>query len=155
MLNQNTEKENLTMKMLRLICFSTIILLLTTTAYAIEPPKIVTEAFDAYAKEGFDKAFSIWMKGSALENDTTSLMAMKGGFTQIETAYGKMIGHEIIKVYQITKFNIRTFAVILYEKGPLYLYVDCYNYGDNWIIPELQFHTKAQMILPNELLYKE
>ena len=95
------------------------------------------------------------MKGSPLENDKTSLMNMKGGFTQIETIYGKMVGHEIIKNYQITESVIRTYAVLLYEKGPLYLYVDCYRSGENWLIPEIQFHTKAQMILPKELIHKD
>jgi hypothetical protein len=130
------------------------VFVISSSTFAADAPQIVVDAFKAYQSDGFEKAFSIWMKGSPLENDKSSLMSMKGGFTQIETAYGKMVGYEIIKVYQITKHNIRTYAVILYEKGPVYMYVDCYKSHSGWIIPELQFHTKPQMVLPGDVLPK-
>lgn len=131
------------------------VLLIASSASAVDPPKIVTEAFDAYKNEGFNKAFDIWMKGSPLENDKTSLMNVRGGMTQIETMYGEMIGYEIIKTYPFTKYTIRTYALVLYEKGPLYMYIDCYKSNKGWIIPELLFHTKAQMILPSDLIHEK
>jgi hypothetical protein len=143
------------MKIMKLFFLMLLILLLSSSVNAIEPPKIFVDGCDAYKKEGFDKAFSIWMKDSPLENDKTSLMNMKGGITQIETLYGKMIGYDIVKVYQITKVDLRVYGVLYYERGPLYVYADCYKSGDHWLIPEFQLHTKAQMILPNELIYKE
>ena len=144
--------KNLTLALTLIVTLS---LFANTPAFAIDTPEILSVSFDAYKNEGFEKAFKIWMKGSPLENDKTSLLSMKGGFTQIETLYGKMIGYEIIRNYRIAKNVVRTYAVLFYEKGPLYLYVDCYRAAENWIIPEMQFHTKAQMILPEKLIHKD
>ena len=41
----------------------------------------------------------------------------------------------------------------IFIKGTLYLYADCYKPKDNWLITEITFHTKANMILPKELLF--
>jgi hypothetical protein len=123
------------------------------TCFALEPPKIVTDGLDAYKNSGNEEAFKIWIKGSPLENDKTSYMNMKGGMTQIETIYGKMIGYEILKTINISHSTTRTYAVMLYEKGPVYLYADCYKSPNGWIIPELQFHTKPQMVLPQSLFF--
>jgi len=123
--------------------------------FALEPPKIVTDGLDGYKKSGYDEAFKIWMKGSPLENDKTSYMNMKGGMTQIEAAYGRMIGYEILKSVNMSPSTTRTYAVILYEMGPLFLYMDCYKSPKGWIIPEIQFHTKPQMVLPQRFVFGE
>ncbi|MCG6918143.1 MAG: hypothetical protein LJE89_11440 [Deltaproteobacteria bacterium] len=144
------------MKMLNWIFLSLFIAIyVTTPSYASDYPKIVTSALETYKRTGFDEAFKIWMNGSPLENDKTSLMNVRGGMTQVETIYGKMIGYELLKSYQISSATIRTYVVLFYEKGPLFMYLDCYKSPKGWIIPELQFHTQAQVILPKELLFNK
>ena len=118
------------------------------TAYADEIPKIVTSGLEAYKTTGFDGAFNIWLKGSPLESDKTTLMKLKGPFTQIESMYGKMIGYEVLRSIVISSSTTRIYAEIRYEKGPLFLFFDCYKSPDAWIIPMMKFHTELDQILP-------
>ena len=124
-------------------------------SYAEETPKIVIDAFEAYKKSSFEDAAKIWYKGSPMENDTTTKMNLKSGITKIETIYGKMIGYEVLDFLKISPSTNRTYAVILYEKGPLFMYVDCYKSPNGWIIPELVFNPRAHMILPREVLFEQ
>ena len=76
------------MKMLNWIFLSLFIAIyVTTPSYASDYPKIVTSALETYKRTGFDEAFKIWMNGSPLENDKTSLMNVRGG-TRIGTREG-------------------------------------------------------------------
>lgn len=140
------------MKILRFFLLTIMILIISVGANALEPPKIVINGYKAYKKEGFEKALSIWMKGSPLENDKTSLMDMKGVITQVESIYGKMISYEIIKTIKITSSLNRVYAEICYEKGPVFMFIDCYKSPNGWIIPLIRFHTEPDKILPNDFL---
>jgi hypothetical protein len=49
-------------------------------------PAIVTDGLKAYRESGGKAALSAWLKGSPLENDTTTSANMTGLFSQIEAA---------------------------------------------------------------------
>ena len=140
---------------LRIILTSMFLIWAVSYAFAESPPKIVTNALDVYKAKGFDEAFNILLKGSPLESDKTTFMNVKGGFTQIETMYGKMIGYEILKSIKISNSTIRTFAEVRYEKGPVFVFIDSYNSPTGWIVPIMRFNTEAERILPDEMLYKK
>jgi hypothetical protein len=131
------------------------LVLAVSHALAESPPKIVSYAFDTYKTKGFEEAFKVLLKGSPMESDKTTLMNMKGGFTQIETMYGKMIGYEILKSIKISNSTIRTFAEVRYEKGPVFVFIDSYNSPNGWINPVMRLHTDAEKILPEAILFKE
>jgi hypothetical protein len=143
------------MKLFRTLFVILLVIGVPLTSFALEPPKIVTEAMDAYKKSGYEEAFKIWMRGSPLEDDKTSYMNIRGAFTQIETAYGKMVGYEIVKSVSISPSTIRTYAVILYQKGPLFVFFDCYNSLSGWIISQIQFNTKPNLVFPDILVSGE
>jgi len=143
------------MKLFNMLFIATLLIFSASTTYAEEAPKIVVDAFEAYKKSGFEDAAKIWYKGSPLENNTTVKMNIKSAISNIEAIYGKMIGYEVLKNLKISPSTKRTYAVILYEKGPIFMYIDCYKSPKGWIIPEMLFNTKAQMILPREVLFDQ
>ncbi len=143
------------MKIIKVMVLFVMMSLSATQVLAVEVPKPFIDGLKAYQTEGFDKAFSIWIKGSPMENDTTSLMSIRGGFTQVETAYGKMIGYELTKIYQVSDSTIRVYGVIKYEKGPVFCVADYYKSKNGWILPLINFHTKVHEIFPHELIHKE
>ena len=140
------------MKLLKITSISILLILISTVSYAEDPPKIVTDGFKAYIESGFEAAFNTLLKGSPLENDKTSMMNLKGGFTQIEAMYGKMISYEILKVIKITSSTNRTYTELQYEKGPLFLYIDCYKSKNGWVVPMMKFHTEADKLLPDNIM---
>ncbi|HXY54696.1 MAG TPA: hypothetical protein VEM40_08505 [Nitrospirota bacterium] len=134
--------------------FATLIVLFFTavTSYADDVPRIVLDGLNAYKSAGFTEAFNVWLKGSPMESDKTTTMNLKGGFTQIESIFGKMIGYDVLKTTNISPVTNRTYIEINYEKGPLFLYFDNYKSPSGWIIPTMKFHTEADKILPSDMI---
>ena len=124
----------------------------TSNAFAENTPKIVVSAFDTYKTLGYDEAFNVLLKGSPLESDKTTMMNLKGGFTQIEAMYGKMIGYEILKSVLISTSTNRTYAELRYEKGPVFVLIDSYKSPKGWIVPIMKFHTEAEKVFPENLI---
>lgn len=139
----------------RMVLVSLALILLSAISYAEDAPKKVIDGMEAYKTAGFGGAFEIWLKGSPLENDKTTMTNLKGALTQIESTYGKMMGYEILRVVKISAITIRTYAEIRYEKGPLFLYVDCYKTAAGWIVPMMRFHTEADKLLPADIFEKK
>lgn len=140
---------------LKLLVALIVLLFVSANSYADEVPKIVVDGLNAYKTSGFTEAFNVWLKGSPMESDKTTTMNLKGGFTQIETLYGKMIGYDILKNIKISSTTKRVYLEVNYEKGPLFVYFDCYNSARGWIIPMMKFHTEADKILPANMLLKD
>lgn len=138
----------------RSILLPLLFILLSAVSYADDAPKIVINGMEAYKTTGFEGAFGIWLKGSPLENDKTTMTNLKGALTQIENTYGKMKGYEVLRVVKISSSTTRTYAEIRYEKGPLFLYVDCYKTASGVIVPMMRFHTEADKILPEDIFRK-
>ena len=128
------------------------VFLFAAASYAEDVPKLITSGLDAYKTTGSAEAFTIWLKGSPLEADKTAMASLKDSFTQVEAMYGKMIGYEVLRTVKISSRTNRVYAEIQYEKGPLFMYLDCYRSLNGWIVPMMKFHTDADKILTNEPL---
>lgn len=139
----------------KLFLASLLLILLSSVAYAEEVPQIVINGMEAFKTGGFAGAFDIWLKGSPLESDKTTTMNLRGNFTQIETMYGKMMGYEILKTVKVSSSTSRVYAEIRYEKGPLFMFVDCYKSMNGWIIPMMRYETNAEKILPEDIFTKK
>ncbi len=120
-------------------------------AAADEPPPVVIAGLDAYRTNGLKGAYEIWSKGS-LENDKGSRDMVLTGLGQVESAYGKMTGYDIVKTVPIGSVVKRVYLVVHYERGPVYAYMDCYNTAEKWLVTDLLFHTKANLVFPPKLL---
>ncbi len=59
-----------------------------------------------------------------------------------------MVGYDILRVIPFGPHASRTYVVILYQKGPLYVWFDCYEATGQWIMTAFLFNTRADSILP-------
>ena len=112
-------------------------------------PSIVTDGLTAYQKAGAKTAVLVWLKGSNTQNETSS---MEGVLNQIETAYGKMVGFEVVRVVSVSPSFQRVYVLIKYEGGPGYASFDCYRTPVHWIIPQLGVFTRPNEVWPADLL---
>ena len=87
-----------------------------------------------------------------MENDKASRQAVIGGLTQMEGFYGKMKDYDLLKAVKIGSSVRRTYVVLLYERGPAYAYVECYKAGEKWIVTDMMFNSKANLVFPASLL---
>lgn len=117
-----------------------------------EIPKIVTDGIKTYQNSGAAAAVALWYKGSAMENDAGATAHVTDLFGGIEHTFGKMTGFEPVKVVEISPSVRRIYILLQFEKGPVYASFDCYNAQGTWIISSMDFNTKAEMILPQNLL---
>ena len=127
------------------------VFLFTSVSHAEDISKLVTSGLEAYKATGSADAFAIWLKGSPLEADKTTMATLKDSFTQVETMYGKMIGYDVLRTVKISSRTNRIYTEIQYEKGPLFMYMDCYKSVNGWIVSMMRFHTDADKILTAEV----
>jgi hypothetical protein len=115
-------------------------------------PTIVTDGFVAYQKSGGEAAMAVWLKDSPIGTDTTTRINVVGGLAQIATAYGKMVGYEILRTVSVAPSLKRIFVLGKFEKGPVFFAFDCYKADKIWTLPLINFNTKPNSILPEGML---
>lgn len=115
-------------------------------------PGIVTDGLKVFQKSGGKAGLAAWLKGSPMENDTTTNISVNGLLSQVETAYGKLIGFEPVKIVNFSPSVRRVYLIMRFEKGPLFASFDCYKPGEAWILPQVEFHTKANVVFPAALV---
>ncbi len=120
-----------------------------------EVPKVVTDGLEAYKTYGISAALDSWLKGSPVESDPLARAGMQTALTQTDASYGRMTGHELIKTVTLSPSVRRVYAVILHEKGPLYVWFECYQSNLGWIIPHLDASPKAEKALPASIIEPE
>lgn len=120
----------------------------------VEVPRIVSAGFAAYESNDSRAALAVWLAGSPVSNPATTEQ-MVASLAPIEAAYGRVIGHEILRVVSVSPSLRRVYAVVRYERGPLFVLFDCYRTSNDWIIPMFLTNTKASDILPASLLSGE
>ena len=119
-----------------------------------DTPRIVIDGMEAYRRDGARAALNVWLKGSPA-GSPGAVEQMIETLSPIEAAYGRVIGHDILRVVLVGRSVRRVYAIIKYERGPLYAYFDCYESPTGWIIPGFLSNTKPGEILPADLLSGE
>lgn len=152
-----------TMKLISISSLALVALLLAAPCAAAaqtsgpqsDTPDIVLQGMSAYQKGDLHAALAVWLHGSPVENETTT-ERMVASLAPIEQAYGKMVGYDVLRVVDLGAAVRRVYAVIRFERGPLYAYFDCYQQASgNWVIPTLMANARASEILPADLLAGE
>jgi hypothetical protein len=114
-------------------------------------PDVVTAGITAYEKGTADAAVDAWIRGSAIEHDPTQRDALVNGLKNIQKLYGGWVGWELIRVVKFSPSCWRVYGVLKYERGPAYVFFDCYKTSD-WILNDLEFNVAADKLLPAGLL---
>lgn len=115
------------------------------------PPAIVIEGLKAAVSSGIEQAIAVWFKGSALEGDTASAGTVIRTFHALPDWFGKPAGYELLKTYAVGTHFTRTYAVLLFDGGPMYWRFDYYLGPKGWILNHLDFNTEREKILPASL----
>jgi len=119
-------------------------------AQALKLPPIIRGGLDAYKQGGAAIAIATWLKDSPIANESTG--GAQAGFERIESAYGHVIGYDVLQIVPFGPHASRTYVTILYEKGPVYAWFDCYDANERSIITGFLFNTKPDAILPPAML---
>jgi hypothetical protein len=112
-------------------------------------PPVVRAGLEAYKTTGAPTAMKTWLTNSPIvEQVNTTVPA----FENIEHAYGRMVGYETLEVIPMGTHASRSYVILLYEKGPVYMWFDCYKSKDDWIMTSFLMNTKPDIIIPPKLL---
>jgi len=132
------------------------VFLLAAPTRASDPaiPGVVSQGLESYVTSGHQNAMEIWLKGSAMENDINARIKFIDTLAKVESLYGKVTGWELFRVLPMTPSTCRVYAVLKFEKGPLWCMFECYKPKDPWVLSSFDFNTKANVILPPNLLEK-
>ena len=114
-------------------------------------PDVITKGFDAYSKSS-SSAVDIWFKGSPLDADLPTKAKLLTALGDFEKGYGKYLGYEIFKVVPLSASTEVVYAVIKFEKGPVWFAFNLYKATDTWTVPTLNANQNPQQVLPQSLL---
>jgi hypothetical protein len=117
-----------------------------------EIPAIVTDGLKVYQKSGGKAALEVWLQGSPLDGEEGPEVSLRGLLSQIEKAYGKMVGYEPVRTANLSASVRRVYLVLRFEKGPAYIAFDCYKQGEKWTIPSLDVNTKVTQVFPPAII---
>jgi hypothetical protein len=115
-------------------------------------PPIVTKGFDAYRENGAAAAVDAWFVGSPAAAQPTSKGNVVQSLANIESSYGRYAGYDVLRTVAIGPHIRRVYVILLYDRGPVYAYFDCYQASSGWEIPFMQMNTKAADVLPVDML---
>ncbi len=114
-------------------------------------PDTIQRGMGDYGFQGAEAAVKAWTKGSTQEGSPEALIQVNN-LKQVESQYGKFLGHHVIQVHELTPWTLIVYLSINYERGPLFARFIAYRLKDSWILPEFSFHTKPEAIFPPNLL---
>ncbi len=110
-------------------------------------PDIVLSGLNEYKSNGADAALRAWIKGSPIDNSIEAL-SQANILRQVETMYGKYIGYNLVISKNISASTKLIILTMNYEKGPLFVQYIVYNAGKGFVIPQFNFNTKLDSIMP-------
>lgn len=119
---------------------------------AQEPPPIVVDGLKAVVRSGIDTAVTIWLKGSPIQDDSASRARLTEAFGMLPTWFGKPIDFELLKTYPVGTHLKRTYAILLFEGGPMFFRFEYYLGPKGWTLQHIDFNTERAKILPEALL---
>ena len=113
-------------------------------------PEIVLTGFETYQKYGAPAAINDWLKGSPFEASDKDHGSRR--MTSVESIYGRMVGFELFRTVRLTPSTRRVYILVKFEKGAAWMSFECYKPVTAWIILKFDFSTKADEIVPPDLL---
>jgi hypothetical protein len=138
-----------------LLALSLFLIIVPSYAKTEKIPNVITNGFSQYAETGPKAAIEAWTKGGAMEGSKDAL-SQANNFRQIQDFYGNYIGYEIVKENEISKSTSVYLINILYEKGNVFSTYHTYKLQDGKVIVNnFNFHTKAEVIWPERVLFGE
>src|SRR3569623_1238328 len=114
------------------------------------PPHLLEELRE-YAEKGLSPAQNKWIRGSPLAQSGQVEQAA-AAILNVERVYGKMVGHEIVRVVPVSPSVRRVYIILRYELGPLYGIFDSYRTASGCFIPGFWTHLQPQTFLPPDVL---
>ena len=115
-------------------------------------PAVILSGLHAYKSQGPAAAVKVWLNGSPANSDSMLVSNTVRALNSIETAYGSFVGHETLATSPLGSRVVRHYLILLYERGPLYVYFDAYRTSDRWVLTGFLFNTKPEAIIPSRLL---
>lgn len=121
-------------------------------AQELPVPPIVRAGFEALTQNGVDRAVDVWFAGSSLEGDQSARNTITRQFHTLPDWLGRPVGYEVVRHFTVGQHLSRTYAVLLFEGGPMYFALEYYRAPQGWILQHLDFNTTAEKIFPAALL---
>lgn len=114
-------------------------------------PPVASAGLETFRAAGADSAIAVWLQGTSF--DTPATRASLGqGFARMAEQTGQMVGYDVVRVLPVGTHVRRVYAVLHYERGPAYLYLELYRTPSRWVTQSVQFNAAPEDVFPPWLL---
>ncbi len=117
-------------------------------------PPNVQRGFELFARDSATAAIAYWATDWTHEIDAGKAEQLVNGFTTIADYAGAIRGVDLVAVRHISPNFLRVFAIIRYERMPVFLELRPYNSGrsaPDWRMATITFNTDATKVFPPDL----
>jgi hypothetical protein len=115
-------------------------------------PRPLGKALAIYKKGGTEGFISALVKGGPLEGNQEIHMQVLV-LEKMEKYYGAYQSFQILHVNRLSDTTRLIYFLMNYQKGPVFGKLTAYRNGDQETITSFRFHTKAEKIFPEALLF--
>ena len=114
-------------------------------------PDIVRAGLDSMKTAGLEAGVRTWLRGSPID-ESGAAERVATGLAPVTQKYGAYVDYEILAVVPLGEKERRVYLALHYDRGPLYLWIDCYHAASGWIIPAFLANPQPQQILPPSMI---
>src|SRR6266550_5665720 len=126
-----------------------LILPLLLTGQGPVTPEVLSSGSAAYRSNGARAAVSTWLSNSFLERDSALISRSVASLREVEKSFGSFVDLEVVGTSRIGSRVTRNYAVLLYERGPMFVYFDTYRVSGKTIVTGFLFDPRPDAILPS------
>lgn len=120
-------------------------------AQTVEVPAPAREGLEALSAAGADAAIAAWLEGTSFDSPATRA-TLAQGFARLEEQLGRLTGHDVVHVLPVGSHIRRVYAVLHYERGPAFLFLELYRAAAGWGVLTVEFNGNPETVFPPALL---
>jgi hypothetical protein len=130
------------------VAFVLILGALPTMAAQPEVPDIILKGARAFADQGAEAGFKVWLEGSPLLA-SVDVKTMVKQTEVLQAAYGPCVGYGIIHVVPFTRNCCKVYFELDHKGGPLFVAMLAHRADKKWIVTgKIDMHTDPAQVLP-------
>lgn len=144
----------MTLRLLITLVFATLLGGRVAAQTAATLPPNVQRGFDLMAHDSAAAAVAYWATDWNHEIDAGKAEQIINGLKTIADYAGAVRGVDLVAIRQVSPNFLRVFAIIRYERMPVFLELRPYNSGrstPDWRMATITFNTDATKVFPPDL----
>lgn len=119
-----------------------------------ELPAVATNGLSLLEAGQCDSAFSYWASSWTGPTEAGKREQLMAGCALLNQ-FGVPVGHDVIRVVEVTPHLVRGYVMVRYASQPVYLMLVAYRADSAWKVTSINWHTAYDKVVPSSIFGPE